>query len=126
MLPVVFIPLVPSDKKITEVVAAVDVYTRCGTESDLWFAVFRPDHTMLLRLNSTSDYCRVWLREQAGEKGQTTEGTAAGTPENTEPGEGSKDMAQTQATGSGVSSIGAGGAVVDASVPVQGILGGSE
>ncbi len=79
-----------------------------------------------MRLDSTSDRCHACLRQQTDEKGQTTEGTAAGTSEKPEPGEGSKGAAETQATGRGVSSIGAGGAAVDASVPVQGILGGSE
>lgn len=41
MLPVVFIPLVPSDKKITEVVEAVDAYTRCGTSGFLLCCVLR-------------------------------------------------------------------------------------
>ena len=36
LLPIVFIPLVPSDKKIEEVVQAVDAYTRCEA-GRTWF-----------------------------------------------------------------------------------------
>jgi hypothetical protein len=65
------------------------------------------------------------LRQQEGEKGQTTEGTAVGTGKS-EPGESSSassSLAETSAARNSASSVGAGVAAVDASVPV---LGGSE